>query len=110
MTGRVYLSGYILEVEIGAGEAYHTAMITGLIWVAYGLFESYLNTIQNGNNRHFNKVNVYANFDKKSLQIDLYCIFSAKVANIIYISFKILKFYIKSKNRIKNMIGVDANA
>ncbi|HHW32410.1 MAG TPA: DUF2953 domain-containing protein [Clostridiaceae bacterium] len=108
MTGRVRFVGYELEIEIGAGEAYYTALTTGLIWAAYGLFESYLYYINNGNyNKFFNDVNVYANFDRKSLLINLYCIFNAKVANIINISFKILKFYIKSKQRIKKVLGVD---
>jgi ribosomal protein L23 len=110
MSGRVRLRRFELEIEFGAGDAYYTAIIIGIIWSIYGLIEYYLsnNNEMLNNENHHNRVQVNPNFNKKSLMIDLYCIFNVKVANIIIISLKILKHYLKSKYKTKTMIGADA--
>lgn len=103
MSGKVLFRRFELEIEFGAGDAYYTAIIIGLLWSIYGLVECYLsnNCEMQKDETQYNMIEINPIFDKKSLMIDLYCIFNAKVANIIIISLKMIRHYLKSKYKTK---------
>ena len=74
--------------ELGVGDAYETAMITGFIW----MMKSYLMTALY-RSRHQPKdahINVTPNYGKENLNTSFHCIFSIKLGNIINAGLKTL--------------------
>lgn len=104
--GRVVISELDLKVNFGAGEAHYTGILNGVIWSLYGTAISY---ITNTFKVLKNNVKIKSDYSKNTLKVDLYCIFTFKLAYIIVMGL-IFAFRYKEKIFIhKKMIGGDLN-
>lgn len=76
-----------LDMDIGTGDAFNTAIFTGLAWSAAGILTSCLIDKRNEAKK---KVRIKSNFVENIVRVDLYCIFSIKIVHIIVVVFKLL--------------------
>jgi hypothetical protein len=104
--GRIVISELDLKMTVGAGEAHYTGILTGVIWSLYGTAISY---VSNTFKLVKNNIKINCDYSKTILKVDLYCIFTFKLAYIIGMG---LIFAFRYKDKIfihKKMIGGGVN-
>jgi hypothetical protein len=79
---------------LGTGDAYYTAILSGVVWALTGALCSLVLRNQELKKQH---VDVKADFNQKRLNINLDCIFSIKLVHIIVVGFIILPYYLKRR-------------
>ena len=104
--GRIVISELDLKVTFGVGQANYTAIMNGVIWSLYGTVLSYItNTIKVLKNN----IKINCDFSKTILKVDLYCIFTFKLAYIIVMGLIFAYRYIDKIFIRKNTIGGGVN-
>lgn len=89
-----------LDMELGSDDAAQAGILGGLVWGITGVIASFLS-----NNFNVNKtnLNIKTVFVEKKLNVDLYCIFKAKIVNIILVVLKVLYLYLKIRQKSNNL-------
>ncbi|MCX7709591.1 MAG: DUF2953 domain-containing protein [Clostridia bacterium] len=101
---KIMIKDLKIEVEIGTGDACYTGITVGLVWSAVGTAVTIISNVFDTKKIY---CNVTPNFSKKSLKLDLDCIFSMRIVNIIVVGLKMLVFYLKNRKTFKRTIGGD---
>lgn len=85
---RLLLVEFNLKIEEGTGNAYHTAIINGILWSVAGIFTSYLS-----NNLKVIKkcVSIVPCFKNAVFTVDFLCIFHVRLVHIIVVLMKIYR-------------------
>lgn len=92
--GRLLLVEFNLNIEEGTGNAYHTAIINGILWSLAGIFTSYLSN----NIKVIKKcVSILPCFKSAIFTVDFLCIFHVRLVHIIVVLMKIYR----KKHRIR---------
>ena len=89
LRGRFTVENLSLDIGFGTGDACGTGILTGSIWALVGMADALVSSNFKVEKRH---IKVLPEFSRKVLNIDLYCIFSTKIVNIIIVGCK-LGFY-----------------
>jgi hypothetical protein len=88
------IKDFKLHVKEGTGDACSTALLYGLVWSAVGIIEN----IIFGQYKIKNKeIKVEADFNGKYIKVNLDCIFSLKIVNIISVMKVIALLYLKNR-------------
>lgn len=95
-----------LKVRFGTGDAFYTGILSGCVWTLAGLITAFL-----CNNFKVLKkeVKVQSEFSKEVLNIDVSCIFTLRIVNIISIMAKAAFDYFTGKFKAKKLIGGDVS-
>lgn len=79
---------------LGTGDAYYTAILSGIVWALTGIISSSVFRNQELKKQH---VDVKTDFSRKRFNVNLNCIFSIKLVHIIVVGFIILSYYLKRR-------------
>lgn len=90
---------FSLVTEVGLEDAAGTGMVVGGIWSLAGLAYSALRAPLWRDGRQF-RVEVWPVFDRKVLKLEVQCIFSLRIGDIIY------ALFIVARRRLKRGVGV----
>ncbi|ACL76096.1 DUF2953 domain-containing protein [Ruminiclostridium cellulolyticum] len=88
------IKDFKLHVQQGTGDAFNTAVLYGFIWSAIGMIENLIFTQYKIKNK---EIKVDADFNGKYIKINLDCIFSLKIVNIITVGKVIAILYLKNR-------------
>lgn len=103
---RLKLKEIKLDLLIGFEDAFLTGIVTGLAWSAAGIITSYISEKAAGAKK---SVRIKSSYTANDFKVDLYCIFSIKIAHIIVVVFKLLFGWLKTLFAAKKTIGGDVS-
>lgn len=101
---KIRIKNLNISIELGTGDACYTGLVTGLAWATVG---SIISVITNIFDTEKFSCNIIPDFSKKTLKLDLDCIFSIRIVNIIVVGLKMLIFYLKNRKKFERTIGGD---
>lgn len=94
LKGRAVLENLSIEIEYGSEDASCTGIITGLIWSAVGMLDV---LFTNNFSILKKRIRVQPDFTRKVLIIDVYCIITTRIVNIIIMALQVLFDIISAK-------------
>ena len=83
-----------LYVKEGTGDACHTALLYGLLWNIAALISKEIIIKYNVKSK---EIKIDADFKEKIWKLNLHCIFSLKIVNIIFMCKELIIYYLKNK-------------
>ncbi|HEX3030362.1 MAG TPA: DUF2953 domain-containing protein, partial [Clostridia bacterium] len=96
---KLTLKDYSLDIEFGAGDAFYTGILSGMIWAAVGAFTSYIVNTFKTCKKH---VDVKTDFNQFKFRVELHCIFNIRIVNIIVVVIKLYLHNLKKKRKKRN--------
>ena len=90
----IILKKFKLYVREGTGDAYHTALLYGLLWTLTGFIPGRL---FNNFDVEEKEIRIDPDFEEKVWKLEFDCIFSLKIVNIITIVKEIIKLRLKNR-------------
>jgi len=104
LSSRLIFKEFLLDMDIGTGDAFYTGILSGLMWTLSGVVYSYLSN----NFKIINKcVDIKTKFMEKMFKVDFYCIFRIRIVHIIVIGLMLLIEYIKRNIIPKRFIAAN---
>jgi hypothetical protein len=88
------IKDFNLDVKIGTGDPAGTALIYGALWSIAGVLSTYFFSRYKPKNK---KINIAADFNKETFNVEFNCIFNIRIVNIIQVGIIFLKWYIKNR-------------
>lgn len=88
------IKDFKLHVKEGTGDAFNTAILYGFLWSTIGMIENLIFTQYKVKNK---EIKVEADFNGKYIKVNLDCIFSLKIVNIITVAKVIAILYLKNR-------------
>ena len=83
-----------LFIKEGIGDACYTALLYGVLWELVGATSTVFFNKFNVKNK---KVEIETDFKEKVWKLNLDCIFSLKIVNIIFMCLELIKIYLKNR-------------
>jgi hypothetical protein len=91
---KITLKNLNFNMNFGTGNACQTSILTGILWTFCGVIISFLHQFIKIEKK---QMVIKPNYKKKSINLDLYCIFNVRIVYIIVIGFMILTHFTKDK-------------
>ncbi len=88
------IKDFKLHVKEGCGDAFITAVLYGFLWSVIGMAENLIFSKYEIKNK---EIKVEADFNGKYIKVNLDCIFSLKIVNIITVAKVIAILYLKNR-------------
>lgn len=101
---KLEISDLKIKFEIGTGDACYTGIAAGMAWSLIGTAISTITSTFK--TKKFN-CKVLPDFNKRTVKLDLDCIFTIKIVHIIVVALKMLIYYLKNKHKFKKTVGGD---
>ncbi|MFZ5353525.1 MAG: DUF2953 domain-containing protein [Bacillota bacterium] len=86
----------IIRLEIGAQDAFYTALAYGMVWTALGGVIAFMT---NNANIALQDISVYPSFDKKAFNYKISCIITMLAGHIIIVGIKLVAALLNSRKK-----------
>lgn len=99
---KLVLEEFNLKIKAGINDACLSGIMTGVLWSIAGSITAYLSSNFKVMKKH---IDIKPEFAENVFKLDLYCIFSIRIVNIIIVGLKMLPYFIRNRRKVKKIIG-----